>query len=316
MNEEDVKKLINDEIAKIVAFPYKKIGDNPTDAYQLTPKQYVDSTLGVQISSVYSAIPKVNASLIAYSTYSISGVWVKPSIASANSVVYVQLWGAGGGGGPAQASNGGGGGGGGYQDIWYRIADLPSSVAATVGEGGLSSSVGGITTWNSIMTAWAGGFGAGIGTANGAGGGGAGLNENGAPGSGQTGGDGGRPGAGSPGVDGFSGAGGGTNPGPVSGNRGYTGGGGGGGGGGPTAGGNSTYASPGGGGGNNAGSGGLGGISYYSGAVGGNGGGGNTAGQTGGYPGGGGGGAASTHSSSVRSGGQGGPGRINVFTFL
>ena len=41
MNE-DIKKVIKEEIDKVTSFSYKKIGDTPTDAFQLTPKKYVD----------------------------------------------------------------------------------------------------------------------------------------------------------------------------------------------------------------------------------------------------------------------------------
>lgn len=61
--DDDSKKYTDGEIAKIVAFPYKKIGDTPTDAIQLTPKKYVDgiaSALSASITGLISSVSSVS----------------------------------------------------------------------------------------------------------------------------------------------------------------------------------------------------------------------------------------------------------------
>ncbi len=315
MEENNIQKQIDESIDKVTAFYYKKIGDTPTDAFQLTPKKYVDSVLSAGLSSLASLIPTVNASLIAYSSYSVAGVWTKPSVSSDSSLVYVQLFGGGGGGGGGAAVIGGGGGGGGFVDQWYKISDLPSSVAAVPASRGLASSVGGTTYWNSVLTAYGGGAG-GFDTIDAAGGGGGGSFQSGQNASGSTGGNGGGPGGAVYGVssDEFSGAG---NSGGNRGGFGTTGGGGGGAGGNTVGnGGGSFKGGGGGGGGNNGGPGGIGGLSYLTTASGGTGGSVNQVGGAGQFPASGGGGGASTHVSSVRAGGPGADGLIRVFTFI
>lgn len=45
MEDAQINKLIDDKIAKAMAFATKKYGDTPTDALQLTPKKYVSSVV-------------------------------------------------------------------------------------------------------------------------------------------------------------------------------------------------------------------------------------------------------------------------------
>lgn len=99
------------------------------------------------------------------------GTWTKPAGARS---VWVRIVGGGGGGGGAQGgtnpaiANGGSGGAGGYAESWYDAADLPASVAITVGAAGSvtvggAGGAGGNTTFGGLMTA-NGGAGGGVGT--------------------------------------------------------------------------------------------------------------------------------------------------------
>lgn len=105
-----------------------------------------------------------------------SGTWTKPTGAT---FVMVEAWGAGGGAasGARRASlnaraGGGGGGGGAYNYRIFRAAELPSSVAVTVGLGGsggtaittdnsngLTGSNGGNTSFGTFLTGYGGGGG-------------------------------------------------------------------------------------------------------------------------------------------------------------
>lgn len=126
--------------------------------------------------------------------FSASGTWTKPSGCTA---VHVELLGAGGGGGSGErrpTNNGcmgaGGGGGGSYVSAVLIASTLGATESVTVGAGGTggaavttdstpgnNGSVGGNTTFGSVLTAYGGGGGAGgnDGSGHGAGGGGAGT---------------------------------------------------------------------------------------------------------------------------------------------
>lgn len=74
MQEDDVKKLIDQKISEVTAFSQVKYGDTPTDELQLTPKKYVDG----KVSSVTGAfIPKgigtAKGDLIGFSAASVVG---------------------------------------------------------------------------------------------------------------------------------------------------------------------------------------------------------------------------------------------------
>jgi hypothetical protein len=111
-----------------------------------------------------------------------SGTWTKPSGYDPDTIVIVELWGAGGAGGRGVGGTGNsgvGGGGGGYNRREYRIGDLPSSVAITIGAGGVPSGTaggaggnGGDTSFGTLFSAFGGGGGTGPTAATGGGGGG------------------------------------------------------------------------------------------------------------------------------------------------
>lgn len=120
-----------------------------------------------------------------YQAFTASGTWTKPSGTSADSRVFVQIWGAGGGGYNSGASASGGGGGA-YAEVWWLASQLGSTESVTVGTGavaanGGSSSFNGVTAngggaasvsaagagGTSVSDHWAGGKGAAAGVSNG-----------------------------------------------------------------------------------------------------------------------------------------------------
>lgn len=69
----DVKKYIDDEIATAVSFKTKKVGDTPTDDFQLVPKKYVDTQVAPRIISITSASSYV-VNTDTYNTLSITAL--------------------------------------------------------------------------------------------------------------------------------------------------------------------------------------------------------------------------------------------------
>lgn len=109
--------------------------------------------------------------------YDASATWTKPAGLSADSMVFVQVWGAGGGGGRGPVGIiGGGGGGGCYLEKWLLASDLGATVTVTIGAGGaaaasgaVSAGAGGTSQFGSHVIAYGGGGGS---TLSGGGGGG------------------------------------------------------------------------------------------------------------------------------------------------
>jgi hypothetical protein len=109
-------------------------------------------------------------------TFTASGTWTKPAGYDPDHPVLVRLWGGGGSGARNTGINTcGSGGGGAYSERFFRMADLPSSVAVSIGAGGAARSTtqnganGGDTTFGTLLTAYGGGGGL---TTGGSGGGG------------------------------------------------------------------------------------------------------------------------------------------------
>lgn len=106
-----------------------------------------------------------------YWAFTANGTWTKPLGLDDDRMVTIEAWGGGGAGGVGSGARGGGGGGG-YSMRRVRAGDLPSSVAVTVGAGGLpGGSSSGNSTFGSILTAFGGANGANSAVNGGAGGG-------------------------------------------------------------------------------------------------------------------------------------------------
>lgn len=94
--------------------------------------------------------------------FTASTTWTKPLGLDPDTMVLLEVWGGGGGGRSGSGTGmvaGGGGGGGGYVRRWLRYADLPPSVAVTIGAGGVggnSPTAGGNTTIGSLLLATGG----------------------------------------------------------------------------------------------------------------------------------------------------------------
>ncbi|MBS8228401.1 hypothetical protein DYI42_19425, partial [Vannielia litorea] len=104
------------------------------------------------------------ASPFDWQEFTASGTWSKPAGLSDDTPVRVRAWGAGAGGERDNITAGSGGGGGAFVEQVFRLGDLPSSVAVTIGAGGAGAtsvglgSAGGATSFGALLTA-AGGAG-------------------------------------------------------------------------------------------------------------------------------------------------------------
>jgi hypothetical protein len=92
-----------------------------------------------------------------------TALWTKPSGFGAKAYVLVQLWGGGGGGGRSSSGNtAGGGAGGSYNEGWFTLASINSTVTVTIGTGGLGATSatsglnGGNSSFGSLITAFGG----------------------------------------------------------------------------------------------------------------------------------------------------------------
>lgn len=149
MEQSDIQNLIDQSIAKYALLSNTKYGDTPTDALQLVPKQYADTKVpipvGITNGDVIIADNTQSSGInwvapYDYQEFTASANWTKPVVATANSLVYIQMWGAGGGGGGATTGqpvgNAAGGGGAEYLDITMKVGDLGSTIFITIGAGG------------------------------------------------------------------------------------------------------------------------------------------------------------------------------------
>src|SRR3990167_9275144 len=102
-----------------------------------------------------------------YQVFTSSGTWTKPTGATANSTVIVQVWGAGGSDGGASGANFGGGGGGvgGYSTATFRASELGSTetvtVAAATAVGADDAAGGGDSSFGTKLIGYGGGGGGG-----------------------------------------------------------------------------------------------------------------------------------------------------------
>ena len=101
-----------------------------------------------------------------------SDTWTPPDGLPDDRLVLVEAWGGGGGGSSDSGGSRAAGGGAAYMRGLFRAVLLPSSISITVGAGGALNTVGGDTTFGSLLTAYGGGRGA-----SSQGGGGAGSHE-------------------------------------------------------------------------------------------------------------------------------------------
>lgn len=101
-----------------------------------------ESGQDITITNTFTSTAKA----VDYQTFGTAGsnLWTKPSGTTANSLVYMQMWGGGGGsgGGTNAAGDGGGGGGGEFQEITLLASTLGATVTFTVGAGGTAAAAG------------------------------------------------------------------------------------------------------------------------------------------------------------------------------
>ena len=152
---------------------------NGTSALQAVAPSTSGNVLTSNGTTWTSAAPSASGGKAAdYQEFTSSGTWTKPSGYSAESVALIQAWGGGGGAGRYSVANyAAGGGGGGYSERWILLSALGATETVTIGAGGAgrtgsagSGTVGGNTTFGSLVTAYGGG-GGGSGGAGGGGGG-------------------------------------------------------------------------------------------------------------------------------------------------
>ena len=87
-------------------------------------------------------------------TYDTTAVWENNY--SADTLILVELWGAGGGGSSGNIGNYGGGGAG-YATKLFKAGNLPASLTITIPSGGALETDGGNATFGSLLTAYGGG---------------------------------------------------------------------------------------------------------------------------------------------------------------
>ena len=102
-------------------------------------------------------------------TYDTTAVWENNY--SANTLIEVELWGAGGGGSSSSGTTSRrGGGGAGYARKLFKASELPTSLTITIPSGGAVETDGGDATFGSLLTGYGGGRGLNAGFSGGGGG--------------------------------------------------------------------------------------------------------------------------------------------------
>lgn len=142
---------------------------NGTSAFQVVAPGTSGNVLTSNGTTWASTAPSGSAN---FQEFTCSGTYTKPSGAN---FVLVEAWGGGGGGSSGPRSSclrpgGGGGGGGSYTQRLFKAACVGATVTVTIGAGGsggasrttdnqngLQGSVGGDTTFGSLLTAYGGG---------------------------------------------------------------------------------------------------------------------------------------------------------------
>lgn len=94
------------------------------------------TTVAPSQNAVFDALA-LKGKAVDFQRFDSSGTWTKPSGIGLDSLVFVRIWGAGGGGAwNTGAGYNCGGAGGGYLERWIKAGDLGSTVSITVGAGG------------------------------------------------------------------------------------------------------------------------------------------------------------------------------------
>lgn len=117
--------------------------------------------------------------VVSQNTYTTPGTatWTKPTSVGPNSLVYLQIWGAGGSG-QSGSSNYGGGGGGSYKDGWFPLSTFSATETITIAAGGASvtgttvGNGGAASSFGTHLIAYGGSGGGTTGNGNGGGAGG------------------------------------------------------------------------------------------------------------------------------------------------
>ena len=140
----------------------------PPIATQPEAEAGTDNTKTMTPLRVAQAIAALGAKTPAYQVFTASGTWTKPTGYPDDTMVTVEMWGGGGGGNrTGTGGNVSAGGGGAYATKRFRLGDLASTVAVTVGAGGAgrkttngAGTAGGNSSFGSLLTAYGGGGGA------------------------------------------------------------------------------------------------------------------------------------------------------------
>lgn len=112
--------------------------------------------------TIEKAKPTYLSEIVNTQIFTANGTWTKPSWATdGKELVIVHMWGGGGGGATATAVSSAGGGGGAFAYGYYIANNLSSTVAVTVGDGGIGGSnangaIGGNSVFNTTFIAGGG----------------------------------------------------------------------------------------------------------------------------------------------------------------
>lgn len=73
MIDPDAKKYVDDGLALVASFKTKKVGDTPTDDFQLVPKKYVDTQVAPRVISIITS-PSYAINTDSYNVLSITAL--------------------------------------------------------------------------------------------------------------------------------------------------------------------------------------------------------------------------------------------------